>query len=487
MRNKRRNQFGNRAAATAALLGLCAAGVIGVSVYAAQAVRTQSDPAAQDTVQNAAEQSGEPQEEERTLMVSDLSGQSADLDGAGETARTASGDDGIAAEEARETAQETGTAEARSGAASEDTASRGSFAGEAADQLLPEQKALLREYMERYYESLSELEPRELSDLFTQTEEAAQQVLMNGSAISYVTGLRAMQNTDLSLADYRYEMDVTQVSTAADGTVEISMTETSTQNFAQHPEVDTQLYNIRHYFVMRETEDGWRIEEHLQRDGFYWRLLGNYWNWEGRELDVPEPETYFAQRVDTLLEEARAGRDQRLEEVEESAVSAQHPYLRDEAVAYSDTWVGTRNTQWSDFTGRGGNCQNFVSQCLLAGGIPMDSQGAAVWSWNSEADSTTSWINVNEFYRYVRENEGYGLAASGDAPYYEGERGDLIRMGSEGNWNHIVIIAEVVRDEDGNTVDYLINSNTSDLKNFPVSAYPDPQQRLMKIYGWNEN
>lgn len=124
----------------------------------------------------------------------------------------------------------------------------------------------------------------------------------------------------------------------------------------------------------------------------------------------------------------------------------------------------------------------------------MDVKGEQVWKWYAEDindtdiawGNSTSWISVNAFYQYVRENEGYGLKAAADAPFWEGEPGDVIRMGIPGSWNHVVLIMEVIRDGQGNTVDYLIGSNTSDLKNFPVSAYPIPCQSLIKIFGWNE-
>lgn len=130
----------------------------------------------------------------------------------------------------------------------------------------------------------------------------------------------------------------------------------------------------------------------------------------------------------------------------------------------------------------------FVSQCLFAAGIPRDISGDAVWSWSMSdshmrEDEVTSnaWINVAEFRRYAAENRGYGLVAVPDAPFMAG---DVIQMGFPGGWNHTVLIGSVVKDEQGRTIDYLIHSNTSDVKNFPVSAYPLPCQSLTKIYGW---
>ena len=93
---------------------------------------------------------------------------------------------------------------------------------------------------------------------------------------------------------------------------------------------------------------------------------------------------------------------------------------------------------------------------------------------------------MEEFLSYAGENAGgYGLAAVPDAPYYSGEPGDVIHLGRDGEWRHTVLIVDTV-EEDGETVDYLIDSNTADLRNFPVSAYAYTDQLLIRICGWNE-
>ena len=43
----------------------------------------------------------------------------------------------------------------------------------------------------------------------------------------------------------------------------------------------------------------------------------------------------------------------------------------------------------------------------------------------------------------------------------------------------------VVKDDAGRTVDYLLCSNTNDLRNFPAGAYHSSNQRLFRIFGWN--
>ena len=124
----------------------------------------------------------------------------------------------------------------------------------------------------------------------------------------------------------------------------------------------------------------------------------------------------------------------------------------------------------------------------------MDREGERIWKWYGDTPDqgsgpsgrSASWTGVEEFREYAAQNEGFGLAAAVDSPYEAGQPGDLIQMGFPDDWNHVVMIADVVRDESGETVDYLIHSNTSDMRDFPASAYPLPCRSLTRIFGWNE-
>ena len=352
-----------------------------------------------------------------------------------------------------------------------------------------EMQAVIFGYMDRYYKALSSLEMAELSDLFEDTAKEGQ--ILNEAAWEYLIGIRAMQKTDLRLAGFRYELSVLENREQEDGSVVFRFDENSVQRFARNPEIDTELFHVLHTFKLVYGRDGWKIRAHIQEDGIYQNIMGEYWGTESEK--IPNAGEFFAARKELLLRQAEEQREMREQEygrLEEPQV--QHSYDRGAAVAYAGEWVGRRNEIWSDFTGQGGNYQNFVSQCLFAGGIPRDISGNAVWSWKREGGnmwedtvSVVTWINVEAFRQYAADNLGYGLVAAVDAPYMEGESGDVIQMGFPGGWSHAVLIADTVLDKDGNTVDYLIDSNTSDVKNFPASAYPLPCQSLTKIYGWS--
>ncbi len=49
---------------------------------------------------------------------------------------------------------------------------------------------------------------------------------------------------------------------------------------------------------------------------------------------------------------------------------AAQAYDRGAAIDYAWTWCGSsRNPAYCDYSGVGGDCTNFVSQCLMAGGV----------------------------------------------------------------------------------------------------------------------
>ena len=135
----------------------------------------------------------------------------------------------------------------------------------------------------------------------------------------------------------------------------------------------------------------------------------------------------------------------------------------------------------------GGNCMNFGSQVLSAGGIPPVSGGYETgWYYFSSSNVTLPWVNVGGFLDLAASHTGSGLVAAADAPYFTGEVGDIITMGVEEPRNHTTVICGILTDDAGQTVDYLLCSNTANLRNYPASAYYYANRQLTKILGLND-
>lgn len=321
------------------------------------------------------------------------------------------------------------------------------------------QRETLLAYMDAYYTAIGCFSVENGAGLFT--DDGVQQY--EAAVWRSIIVVRQSAVEDLRLSSYSYVLQVQEV-TDYDGLVEIRLTENNTQQF-RGLSVLSEQFGVEHTFWLARMGERWLVAEHEADSGGFYDFI--YDEQTGLDARLPQMLANAALRQTEL---GKAGQEQ----------TADHAYDRQAARAYMLRWVGQRNSQWGDYSDSGGNCMNFASQVLTAGGIPMEPD----WYWE-DGDYTMPWVNVGSFTDWV-EGGPETLVCSGDEPYYSGQVGDLLLVGAENARDHATEISGLVQDEQGRTVDYLVCCNTADLKNFPAGAYYYTQQRLFRIYGWNE-
>ena len=100
--------------------------------------------------------------------------------------------------------------------------------------------------------------------------------------------------------------------------------------------------------------------------------------------------------------------------------SAAVAYNRAAAATYADTYWQSYNPAWPSFARKGGDCTNFVSQALYAGGIAMRPSplyaGDAAWymlqSKGRRWSYSLSWINVQSQRSFLLSLPGVTQVAS---------------------------------------------------------------------------
>lgn len=263
-----------------------------------------------------------------------------------------------------------------------------------ADALNAEQIALIEDYFFYYFASLALLEPQDVSLLFAEDGASQAQAAMHTATFEVLTETRKMQRTDLRLTGCTYEIVIGEQRLRENGDLMVYATESNTQNFACLPGVDSKTLAMGHAFYMRETEDGWRLTKHWQNEDFH-LLVSDLFRWgvrdENLETDVEASKELLRGIVDRILRESRTNLAQREGErldyrgETENVRSWDRDYDRQSALEYAEKWIGVRSPDWPAYDIYGGNCNNFASQVLLAGGIPMDTAGNAQWKWFGEA------------------------------------------------------------------------------------------------------
>ncbi|MBR0156785.1 MAG: amidase domain-containing protein [Clostridia bacterium] len=145
--------------------------------------------------------------------------------------------------------------------------------------------------------------------------------------------------------------------------------------------------------------------------------------------------------------EASAGNLGKAQEQSGSRYVFYEGYDPDAAAEYADTYVyhGANgdiyseyyNSAYVNFNAYGGDCANYTSQCIYAGGMPMvygTAYGTDGWYYRTGTDRSATWTGAVQLRNWMGDNRGVRTAASDSTIY----KGSPVFYSGGGN-NHAVI------------------------------------------------
>ena len=160
------------------------------------------------------------------------------------------------------------------------------------------------------------------------------------------------------------------------------------------------------------------------------------------------------------------------------------PYDRGRAIEYARTWALDRNPLFLNFTGRGGDCTNFISQCLLAGSCTMDYTPNFGWYYITPDNRAPAWTSVEYFYDFITEQPEFASENMGIGPFgrevraREIQEGDFIQLADNtGDFYHTLIITGFEPN------DILVCAHSDDALDRRLSTYNFASLRLIHIDG----
>jgi len=156
-------------------------------------------------------------------------------------------------------------------------------------------------------------------------------------------------------------------------------------------------------------------------------------------------------------------------------------YDRQKAVSYARRWALRRNPDFYDYSSIGGDCTNFVSQCVYAGTGVMNYNTENGWYYINANNKSPSWTGVTFFYDFLVNNKGVG-------PYgIETELenllpGDVIQLGDRNNnFYHTLILTAIMRGFRGRR--YYICAHSQDAYQRELFSYRFDALRCVHILG----
>lgn len=152
-------------------------------------------------------------------------------------------------------------------------------------------------------------------------------------------------------------------------------------------------------------------------------------------------------------------------------------YNRESALRYARRWALSRNPLFFNYTGYGGDCTNFVSQCLYAGCCVMNFTPTFGWFYLSQSERAAAWTGVTYFYNFMVNNRGEGPFAR-EVEREELEVGDVIQLSNaDGDFYHTLFITAI----QGDTI--LIAAHSDDALDRDLSTYNNAGIRYLHIQG----
>lgn len=156
------------------------------------------------------------------------------------------------------------------------------------------------------------------------------------------------------------------------------------------------------------------------------------------------------------------------------------PYDRAAAVAYARRWAMSRNPQYYDYEKLGGDCTNFVSQCLFAGSGVMNYKPTFGWYYASTNNHSPSWTGVVYLYDYLVRKTGIGpigvqVDMNGIQP------GDVSQFWDGKAWYHSQLLTFVGNPPSLDNI--LACTHTYDTLDKPLSSYEKKGVRFVHIDG----
>lgn len=161
-----------------------------------------------------------------------------------------------------------------------------------------------------------------------------------------------------------------------------------------------------------------------------------------------------------------------------------YQYNRESAVAYAHEWAYKRNPSYLDFSNMGGDCTNFISQCLFNGCKTMNGKKITGWYYFNSYNRTASWTGVMYLYNFLTENKGIGPFAK-EVPVSEIQFGDIIQLSFDGvAFRHSLLVVEKGKVPSLNNIK--IATHTFDRDYYPVQNYLSKKYRCLHIEGYRK-
>ena len=161
-------------------------------------------------------------------------------------------------------------------------------------------------------------------------------------------------------------------------------------------------------------------------------------------------------------------------------------YDKKSALSYAKRWAFSRNPRYYNFNNIGGDCTNFISQCLYAGCKTMNFTPIYGWYYENLNNRTPSWTGVEYLFTFLVNNltiGPFGIISNINSI----EIGDIIQLGDKNNkFYHSLFVTGIKESSLRKLNDIFIATHSDDAFMRPLSTYFFDNIRFLHILGYRK-
>lgn len=253
-----------------------------------------------------------------------------------------------------------------------------------------------------------------------------------------------------------------------DNVADMNVTVTKTFNYESYPDIESATRD-NYSISLKQEEDSWKIVEieNFVDDIMKVQLDDSNVNLESiesiktyRDGILDNVQSYFSDTSSSVLKPTAA------------SSTRSTTYNGSGAVTYALNHALNYNDNYYDFNAYGGDCTNFVSQCMFEGGnLPMhygSSYTNTCWYYTTSTNRSSSWTGVEELYDYIFGSTSKINASHSNWSSVGG--GDIIQLVSGGEGYHSLIITGIAYSSYGRS-DLLVCAHTDDRRHVSLASY----------------
>jgi hypothetical protein len=157
-------------------------------------------------------------------------------------------------------------------------------------------------------------------------------------------------------------------------------------------------------------------------------------------------------------------------------------YDREAAVLYAHEWAYGRNPRFYDYENLGGDCTNFASQCLYAGGGVMNYTPDLGWYYIDANQKAPAWTGVIYFYNFLTRSGRWTGPVGREVSLREIQYGDFVQLNFDGKeFQHTPIVVQANHPQSAEEI--LLAAHSFDADYRPLSTYQYQAVRFLHIEG----